>query len=229
MSSREQILKKIKGSLRKTRTVHTSDEERNQAVLARVSQHPRGIIPARTSLSRQDLLNHFCKKIKASEASYKVVKSYEKAGIEIQKFLRQHNLPQRVRIGTDQRLDKLGWESEPPQLLVGPSDGQDLVCVSHAQCGVSETGTLVMTSGPENPTTLNFLPETHIILLNKKNLRKSYEDSWTALRQRYGKEKLPRTVNMITGPSRSADIEQTLILGAHGPLRLHVIVIDKKK
>ncbi|MCP4185758.1 MAG: lactate utilization protein C [Hyphomicrobiales bacterium] len=228
MSSREQILKKIKGSLRKTQTVHTSDEQRNQAVLARINQHPRGIIPARTSLSRQDLLYHFCEKVKASEASCKIVESYEKAGIEIQKFLRQHNLPQLVRIGTDQRLNKLGWENEPPQLLIGPSDGQDLVCVSHAQYGVSETGTLVMTSGPENPTTLNFLPETHIILLNKKNLQESYEDSWAALRQRYGKEKLPRTVNMITGPSRSADIEQTLILGAHGPLRLHVIVIDGK-
>ena len=229
MSSRGQILDKIKGSLRKTRTVHTSDEERKQAVLTRISQHPRGIIPERTSLSKQDLLLHFCEKAEASDATCKVVKSYTKAAEEILDFLRQHNLPQRIRMGSDQRLMKLAWENEPPQILLGPSDGQDLICVSHAQCGVSETGTLVMTSGPENPSTLNFLPETHIILLHKKDLQKSYEDSWTAMRRRYGKEKLPRTINMITGPSRSADIEQTLILGAHGPLRLHVIVIDGKK
>ena len=41
----------------------------------------------------------------------------------------------------------------------------------------------------------------------------------------YGKGQMPRTVNWITGPSRSADIEQTLLLGAHGPQRLHVIVV----
>jgi L-lactate dehydrogenase complex protein LldG len=229
MSSREQILEKIRGSLRKKRTVHTSDEERKQSVLTRIIQHPRGIIPEGTSLLEQDLLLHFCKKVEASEASYKVVKSYAKAANEILNFLRQHNLPQSIRMGTDQRLKKLLWENEPPQLRFGPSDGQDLVCVSHAQGGVSETGTLVLTSGPENPTSLNFLPETHIILLRRKDLQNSYEDSWKALRRQYGDEKLPRTINMITGPSRSADIEQTLILGAHGPLRLHVIVIDRKK
>ena len=229
MNSRAQILEKIKGSLRKKRTVHTSDEERKQIVFNRISQHPRGIIPERTALSEQDTLLHFCEKVEASEGTYKVVKSYAKAANEILDFLRQHNLPQSVRMGTDKRLMKLVWENEPPELQIGPSDGLDLVCVSHAQGGVSETGTLVMTSGPENPTSLNFLPETHIILVHKKDLQKSYEDSWTALRRRYGKEKLPRTINMITGPSRSADIEQTLILGAHGPLRLHVIIITGKK
>ena len=46
------------------------------------------------------------------------------------------------------------------------------------------------------------------------------------LRARYGKDKMPRTLNLITGPSRSADIEQTLILGAHGPRKLHIIVVE---
>jgi len=229
MSSREKIMEKIKGSLRKKRTVHTSDEERRQAVLTRISEHPRGVIPASASLPKQDLLLQFSKKVQASEASFKLVKSYAKAAKEIMSYLQRHNLPPSIRMGSDYRLEKLVWEGVPPQLRYGPSDGQDLVCVSHAQGGVSETGTLVLTSGPENPTSLNFLPENHIVLLRKKDLQNSYENSWKALRAQYADEKLPRTVNMITGPSRSADIEQTLILGAHGPLRLHVIVIEGKK
>jgi len=80
-------------------------------------------------------------------------------------------------------------------------------------------------SGVENPTTLNFLPETHIVVLAGKDLVGDYEAAWAKLRGPYGKGVLPRTVNMITGPSRSADIEQTLLLGAHGPRKLHVIVV----
>ena len=93
---------------------------------------------------------------------------------------------------------------------------------------VAETGTLVLTSGPDNPTTLNFLPDTHIVVVDAKDIAGDYETVWHARCARhYGEGALPRTVNLITGPSRSADIEQTLILGAHGPRRLHVMVVGE--
>ena len=96
---------------------------------------------------------------------------------------------------------------------------------SHAFAGVAETGTLVLLSGPDNPTTLNFLPDTHIVMLSADDVAGDYETVWRRLRERYGPGALPRTVNLITGPSRSADIEQTLILGAHGPRALHILVV----
>jgi L-lactate dehydrogenase complex protein LldG len=105
------------------------------------------------------------------------------------------------------------------------SDGRQLASVSHAFAGVAETGTLVLTSGRDNPTTLNFLPDNHIVVVEAKDVVGDYETVWQRLRERFGTGNLPRTVNMITGPSRSADIEQTLILGAHGPRRLHVIIV----
>jgi L-lactate dehydrogenase complex protein LldG len=98
------------------------------------------------------------------------------------------------------------------------------VSVSHAFAGVAESGTLVLTSGLENPATLNFLPETHIVALSVQDLVGDYETVWARLRARYGKAVLPQTVNLITGPSRSGDIEQTIIVGAHGPRRLHIII-----
>ena len=91
----------------------------------------------------------------------------------------------------------------------------------------AESGTLMMVSGPDNPTTLNFLPDTHIVVVDADDIAGDYETLWTRLRSAFGEGVMPRTVNLITGPSRSADIEQTLILGAHGPRRLHVVVVSK--
>jgi L-lactate dehydrogenase complex protein LldG len=85
----------------------------------------------------------------------------------------------------------------------------------------------MLTSGADNPTTLNFLPDTHIVVLQASDIAGDYETLLGRLRERYGAGTMPRTINWITGPSRSADIEQTLILGAHGPRRLHVIVVKE--
>ena len=109
-----------------------------------------------------------------------------------------------------------------------PSDGAQLTSVSHAFAAVAETGTLVLTSGPDNPTTLNFLPDNHIVVLDAADLAGDFETVLARLREKFGAGVLPRVVNMITGPSRSADIEQTLILGAHGPRRLHVIAVREQ-
>jgi L-lactate dehydrogenase complex protein LldG len=143
-------------------------------------------------------------------------------------FLRGLNLPLRVRHGDDPRLAGLPWSNAPAlEVSRGPSDGHDLAAVSHAVAAVAETGTVVLTSGPDNPTTLNFLPDVHVVVLEAGTVAADFETVMEELRERYGVGVLPRTVNMITGPSRSADIEQTLLLGAHGPRKLHVIMVGE--
>jgi len=82
-----------------------------------------------------------------------------------------------------------------------------------------------MVSGGDNPTSLNFLPETHIAVIEAGKIEASYEDCWAHIRQIYGKGEMPRTVNLISGPSRTADIEQTIEMGAHGPRRQLVIIV----
>ena len=83
----------------------------------------------------------------------------------------------------------------------------------------------MLLSGPDNPTTLNFLPDNHIVVLAAADIVGDYETAWDRLRAAFGKGRMPRLVNMITGPSRSGDIEQKLLLGAHGPRRLHVVIV----
>jgi L-lactate dehydrogenase complex protein LldG len=121
----------------------------------------------------------------------------------------------------------LPWERAGTLEVSTALDASMLSSVSHAFAGVAESGTVVLVSGTDNPTSLNFLPDNHIVVIDAKDVAGDYEAVWQRLRDRYGDGLMPRTINLITGPSRSADIEQTLILGAHGPRRLHVIVVGE--
>lgn len=104
--------------------------------------------------------------------------------------------------------------------------GEDRVALTPALAGVAETGTLVLESGADKPTALNFLPEHHVVALRASELVASPEDVWDRLREAASGGPLPRTVNLITGPSRTGDIELTIHLGAHGPRALHVLLIE---
>jgi len=82
-----------------------------------------------------------------------------------------------------------------------------------------------MVSGPRTPATVSLLPETHIAIVAASRIFAHMEDGWDLARRELGQ--LPRAVNFISGPSRTADIEQTMVLGAHGPYRVHIIVVER--
>jgi L-lactate dehydrogenase complex protein LldG len=160
-----------------------------------------------------------------AQASVAEVTRPEEVPAEVARFLRGQNLPATVRMGADARLAAMPWAQTALEVATGRSDGGDPNAVSHAFGGAAESGTLAMISGSDNPTTLNFLPDNHIVVIAAADIAGDYETIWQRLRERVGKGTMPRTVNMITGPSRSADIEQTLLLGAHGPRTLHIIIV----
>jgi L-lactate dehydrogenase complex protein LldG len=212
-------------TLRRSLGVTGTEAPRRAAVAARLASHPRGVVPARGQLPPPQRLDLFTRMLEAASGTTERVASATDIPAAVAAFLRGHNLPLQVRHGDDPRLD-VPWGDAPAlEILRGPSDGHDLAAVSHAFAAVAETGTLVLASGPDNPTTLNFLPDVHIVVLDARDIAPDFEVVMARLRERYGTGAMPRTVNMITGPSRSADIEQTLLLGAHGPRKLHVIVV----
>jgi L-lactate dehydrogenase complex protein LldG len=224
MSSRDTLF----ASLRAALGVTGAEQHRREVVAARLRGHPSGVIPARGDLPGKARTDLFARMLTAADGT--VVRLADKGDVprEIAAYLRRHNLPLAVRRGADARLARLPWEREPwLEVSVGPSDGAQLAGVSHAYGCVAETGTLVMLSGRDNPTTLNFLPDHHIVVLDAKDVAGNTEAVLARLRADFGAGQLPRVVNMITGPSRSADIEQKLLLGAHGPRRLHVIVVGE--
>jgi hypothetical protein len=138
-------------------------------------------------------------------------------------YLAGHGLAPEAAVAPS--LESLDWSGAGIQASFGPTRGADYAGVSLAWRGVAENGSLVLLSGPENPTSLNFLPDHHIVVLHGKDLVPHLEPVWVALRER-GDQGWPRTVNVITGPSRTADIELTIQLGAHGPRSLHVLLVD---
>jgi L-lactate dehydrogenase complex protein LldG len=216
------------GRIRRALGVSGDEADRRQTVAARLGSHVRNLVPKRASLDAAGQVTLFRAEAESVQATIDEAGTLAEVPVLVSKYLRRHNLPQRLRHGEDRILAGLPWSEAPSSLEVetGPAQPADEVSLSCAFAGVAETGTLVLISGPDNPTTLNFLPETHIVVLPKSAVTGSYEDVWDRLRQSVGEAEMPRTVNLITGPSRTGDIEQTIELGAHGPRRLHIILVD---
>jgi L-lactate dehydrogenase complex protein LldG len=222
MNGRETVLGKVRRAL----AVKGDDEARKRTVATRLERHAANVIPARGQLESERRVALFCKMAERVSATVHRLSDSADVPRAVAEHLRRHNLPQQIRTGSDPLIEALPWDSEPQlERFVGRSDGHDAVSLSHAFAGVAESGTLVLLSGPENPTTLNFLPDTHIVVVAAEDVAGDYEAIWQRIRERHGEGALPRTVNLVTGPSRSADIEQTLILGAHGPRALHILVV----
>lgn len=224
-TARDDILATIRRSL----GVTGREAPRRAAVAERMARAPAGVVPARGQVEGRARIDLFVAQAEAALATVAEVEAEGDVPAAIAAYLRSHNLPASLRMGTDARLAALPWGDTPLAVEEGPSDGTDLNAVSRADCGVAESGTLALTSGPENPTTLNFLPDNHIVVLDAADVVGDYEASWERLRTRFGKGAMPRTVNWVTGPSRSADIEQTMFLGAHGPRRLHIVLVGGGK
>jgi L-lactate dehydrogenase complex protein LldG len=220
MSARDDIFANIRRSL----GVTGKEATRRASVAQRLADPPRGIVPTRGQGSNAARLATFLTEAQRVSASNVVLDTAAAVPDEVARYLREMNAPLAVKIGQDERLAFLDWERAGVSMTQGPSDGSDLNAVSHAFAGVAETGSLVILSGPENPATLNFLPDNHLVVLAAADLAGDLETVLARLRTQYGKAIMPRTFNIITGPSRSADIEQTLLLGAHGPRRLHIII-----
>ena len=222
MTSRDTVLATIRRSL----GVTGAEAGRRAAVEKRLTAHARGVIPERGHRPPEERIALFRSMVAAAAGTTTRVKDPADVPREVAALLRAHNLPMAVRRGDDPRLAALPWGRERTLTVsTGASDGSDLVGLSHAFGAVAESGTLMLLSGADNPTTLSFLPDTHVVLVSAADVAGDYETLWERLRARFGEGIMPRTVNLITGPSRSADIGQTLILGAHGPRRLHVIVV----
>ncbi len=216
----------ILGRIRRALGAKDDDVERRVAVQRRLS-HPsparsRSGPRARALSSSQQLKT----RLEGLAATAEIAPLAE-IPARVAEFLKRNNLPARLRSGADPLLAGLDW-SKTPSLTIeqGRAEPKDEVSLTRAVTAAAETGTLVFVSGEDNPTTLNFLPETEIVVVRAEDVEGCYEATWTRIRALYGDRTMPRTVNWVSGPSRTGDIDQTIVLGAHGPRRLHVIVAE---
>jgi L-lactate dehydrogenase complex protein LldG len=221
--SRERVLSGIRQALA-GRSGSGEGKVKSEARLA----HPApNIVPARGRLDRGPQVELFVAEAERVNATTERLERWEDAPAAIARYLKSANLPTALRVATDPSLSRIDWSREPLlSVATGAAEASDKVSVTGAFGGVAETGTVVMLSGPEHPTTLNFLPDIHVAVFAADRIVGTYEEIWARLRETLGPGRMPRVINWITGPSRTADIEQTLLLGAHGPLRLHILIVD---
>ena len=219
MSGRDSILGTIRQGLGRGELGDGAKAE----LEARISGHARGPRPSRVDLDADGLADLFVEYSKGVDVSVDRVASLEDVPDRVADYLTRENLPATLRVAPDPSLDGIPWERRPTLTVTkGKTDGTDEVGLTAAFAGIAETGTLMMRSGPEHPTTLNFLPDSHVVVLRKSQIVGSYEDAWDRIRA----GEMPRTVNFITGPSRTGDIEKTIFMGAHGPRRLHIVLVE---
>lgn len=190
---------------------------------ARLARHPRHLIPARSRISHNEQIDLFVRNVEKEFGSVSRVAAQQQVPDAIADYLSSHNLPTSMVVAPHPELQAIPWSLRPMlEIRQGRAEPTNAVSVQHAFAGIAETGTLMLPSAPDRPTTLNLLADSEIVVLDQSRLVGSYEEAWDLLRQELGE--MPRNVMLVTGPSRSADIEQTLELGAHGPRRLHVVL-----
>ncbi len=197
-TARENILNKI-------RTTRNGGQTHSLPELVRPAINP-------------DHITQFKEKLELGGGSLSSVENLETAASLISDFLVKENLPMQLRLAP--ALQHMKWDDQI-EVSYGRSQGSDLVSVTPAFCAIAETGSVVLLSSPECPTSLNFLPDYHFVIVDASQLVPHIEDAWVKLREQ---KAIPRTINIITGPSKTADVEQTLQIGAHGPRQLQVIL-----
>lgn len=210
--------------------ISTSDEAR-AAILARIRE-ARGARAAASATPpadgargplpplETDLAARFCARAESMQASTDRVADLREVPAAVAAYLREHDLPFEGCVSPE--IAALDWNAAGLALRAGAARPDDPVGVTTVFAAIAETGTLMLLSGPGTPATASLLPETHIAVAPLARIVPYMEDGWDLLRRERGE--LPRAVNFVSGPSRTADIDQQIVLGAHGPYRVHIIL-----
>ena len=212
---RKQVLTNIRAALNRVGPLPDSVARTLQGRLSRPRANLKPVIGA-------DAIAYFIDKLRSVSGKVTRVASIDQVADVVAGHLQNFDLGDAIVVAPDPTLEGIPW-SNRLSVERRAGAGGDRLTVTGAYAAVAETGSLVLLSGPHSPTTLKFLPVDHIIVLRESQIVAHIEDVW--VRMRGDKQPMPRTVNFITGPSKTADVEQTIQEGAHGPRRLHVILV----
>lgn len=212
-SGREQILGNIRHSLgRGELSAQQREALQARAVARRHHARPR---------AADDLLAQLKKQMAKVQMTVTELADEAELGEAVGAYLREHQLPAAIAVAPE--LAHLAWPAGL-EVHVGAARAHDLSSLTACVCAVAETGSIVLAASAESPATLRFMPDNHLVVLRREQVLAHLEDAWAALRAREGG--LSRAVHINTGPSRTGDVEQVIEIGAHGPRRMHVFLLD---
>jgi len=214
MSSREEILTRVRANL----GVRANDPDRRaqaEAALAARAEGPRPRVQG-------DLAARFRVRSAAMASTVDTIDALVDVPAAVARYLDGLGLPQHAVCWPE--FAGLDWAAAGLDVVAHAAGGDDPTGITGCFCAIAETGTLMLCSGPQTAATTSLLPETHIAVVPVSRIVPAMEDGFALLRADYGDD-LPRAVNFVSGPSRTGDIEQTIVLGAHGPYRVHLLLV----
>jgi len=215
MAARENILARIR--TRQGRAPATVPDAEREIVAQHIAAHPQGPRPHVDA----DVIARFSDRALSLATTLDTVAAIADVPAAVANYLQAQALKPMMVCWPE--LAALDWRAQRLRVEPRAARGNDLVGITGAFCAIAETGTLMMLSGEQTPPSTSLLPETHIAVVSRSRIVAGMEDAWAMLRAE--QVTLPRAVNFISGPSRTADIEQTVTLGAHGPYRVHIILV----
>lgn len=164
-----------------------------------------------------DPVERFAQMVTRAASEVRMLASEAEIPDAVAEALRARNLPARIHMPEGSALTGMDWtiacEIAPP----GPDDA----AVTRVPFGIAETGTLAYPSAKDGPASWHFRPGLEIAVIKAADILADMESVLARVKARG----LPPTLNFVTGPSRTGDIEQTLELGAHGPKALVVLIV----
>jgi len=203
------------------RQAQNRPEQPTQAELDQVRQYLDQHAPGPRPDLGADLVARFRQQAERTSQTLDRVASLDEVPAAVARYLAGLGLPQQAIAW--RTLDSLPWQQAGLAVEFRKPVNEDLVGVTGCFCAVAETGTLMLLSGPDTFSSAALLPETHVAIVPESRIVGSIEDAFALAKQERGE--LPRATNFISGPSRTGDIEQTIVLGAHGPYRVHLILV----
>lgn len=218
MTSRDDILGRVRAGLQRN---GSNAAVARAEMLAALSNRSHGPQPAIDS-DPQALLQRFRLKSETQSSTVDIVVQESAVPAAVVRYLTAMKLPKTAVAWSS--LAALDWAAVGLSVEARGARDADLVGITGCFCAVAETGTLMLCSSPDTPSTVSLLPETHIAIVRASRILPWMEDAWDLARKELGA--LPRAVNFISGPSRTGDIEQTIVLGAHGPYRVHLVIVE---
>lgn len=220
-SSREDILARVRGGLRHDPAQAAAKRQAALDYIAAQKQGPRPLVDG-------DLLQRFRARSEAMSSTVDCIASSAELPAAVARYLAAGGLPMRAVCWP--AYGALDWAATGLTVEPRAARDDDLVGITGAFCAIAETGTLMLLSGPQTAATTSLLPETHIAVVRASRIVAGMEEGFALLRAEHGEagNPLPRAVNFVSGPSRTGDIEQTIVLGAHGPYRVHLLIVGQE-
>ena len=221
MTARDNVLSRVRKALGKS----GRDDSAIAAAEAYIAAHAQGPRPTLPS----DLVEHFVRRAGDMQSTVERVGSRAEIPQCVARYLAQLQLApalaaQRSTSGVCwPEFAALDWTGAGLRMEARPTTGGDRLGVTGVYCAIAETGTMMILSGAETPTATMLLPDTHVAVVPASRIVAGLEDAFALLRRE--RITMPRAINFVSGPSRTGDIEQTIVLGAHGPYRVHILVL----